>query len=144
MPSHVFRNASDARNYALAGKSTLTLSSLRTGVRYTYKVSVPREPSRNGPVWFVKLLTGPSNTSNYTYIGMIGSDGELKPTRKSRMTADSVPMKAFNYFLAHTACNVLPPQLEVRHEGSCGRCGRKLTVPSSIDAGIGPECARRM
>ena len=26
------------------------------------------------------------------------------------------------------------------HEGRCGRCGRKLTVPESIEAGYGPEC----
>lgn len=32
-------------------------------------------------------------------------------------------------------------RVEVWHEGSCGRCGRKLTVPSSIETGLGPECA---
>jgi hypothetical protein len=29
----------------------------------------------------------------------------------------------------------------VWHEGRCGRCGRKLTVPESIESGFGPECA---
>ena len=28
------------------------------------------------------------------------------------------------------------------HSGCCGRCGRKLTVPESIDTGLGPVCAR--
>ena len=28
--------------------------------------------------------------------------------------------------------------------GACGRCGRPLTVPSSIDRGIGPDCAALM
>ena len=25
-------------------------------------------------------------------------------------------------------------------KGKCGRCGRKLTVPSSIESGLGPHC----
>lgn len=35
------------------------------------------------------------------------------------------------------------PECEVWHEGRCGRCGRKLTVPESIETGIGPDCAKR-
>jgi hypothetical protein len=30
--------------------------------------------------------------------------------------------------------------VEFWHEGKCGRCNRKLTVPSSIESGFGPEC----
>lgn len=37
-----------------------------------------------------------------------------------------------------------PRGVTVRHEGRCGRCGRTLTVPASIDSGIGPDCAERM
>lgn len=35
-------------------------------------------------------------------------------------------------------------KVEVWHEGSCGRCGRKLTVPESIANGLGPECAEKV
>ena len=35
----------------------------------------------------------------------------------------------------------LPKTVEVWHEGICGRCGRKLTVPESVERGLGPECA---
>lgn len=38
------------------------------------------------------------------------------------------------------AGGVIPPSLEVWHEGRCGRCGRALTVPESIASGIGPVC----
>jgi hypothetical protein len=30
----------------------------------------------------------------------------------------------------------------VWHEGSCARCGKKLTVPESIESGFGPECVK--
>jgi hypothetical protein len=33
---------------------------------------------------------------------------------------------------------------EVYHEGRCGRCNRKLTVPESIETGLGPECASKL
>ena len=35
----------------------------------------------------------------------------------------------------------LPPSVEVWHEGNCRRCRRKLTVPASIELGLGPDCA---
>ena len=35
-------------------------------------------------------------------------------------------------------------RFEFRHEGRCGRCGRALTVPESIDTGFGPHCAAEM
>jgi hypothetical protein len=38
----------------------------------------------------------------------------------------------------------LPKGLKVHHEGRCCRCGRKLTVPESIETGLGPECASRL
>lgn len=30
------------------------------------------------------------------------------------------------------------------HEGRCGRCARRLTVPESIINGIGPDCAKKV
>ncbi len=38
----------------------------------------------------------------------------------------------------------MPEQLEVWHEGCCGKCGRKLTDAESIARGIGPECYGKM
>lgn len=31
--------------------------------------------------------------------------------------------------------------VHVRHHNHCGRCARVLTVPESIDLGLGPVCA---
>jgi hypothetical protein len=38
----------------------------------------------------------------------------------------------------------LPECIEIWHEGKCGKCGRQLTVPSSIETGIGPECIKTL
>jgi hypothetical protein len=140
----MFDNAADVKTYTLAGHATLTLTSQRTGARYTYKVSRakdgPREQYKD--LWFVGLLTGPDNESDYSYVGVI--NGTFKLTGKSRYKEDSVPVRAFRYFWQHVDAGRMPPEVEVRHAGTCGRCGRKLTVDESIDRGFGPECIGKM
>lgn len=95
-------------------------------------------------MWFVGLLTGPDNYADYAYVGLLTQNGDFRLTAKSRYTGDSTPVKAFQYFWKWVSDGEMPPHMEIRHEGSCGRCGRKLTVPESIDRGIGPECFGRM
>jgi hypothetical protein len=50
---------------------------------------------------------------------------------------------AMNWVLDHLSEGEMPPLTEIWHEGRCGRCGRKLTVPDSIAIGIGPDCLTR-
>lgn len=136
-----FHDAKEIKDYMLAGNATVTMSGLKA--RYTYKVSRAKnqEPGA-APLYFVALLSGPDNESDYTYMGVL--NGTLKLTKKSAFKDDSIPVRAFRYVWAHVSAGNLPPQAEVRHEGSCGRCGRKLTTPESIDRGIGPECWSKM
>lgn len=136
----MFENAADIKTYTLAGHATLTLTSQRTGTRYTFKISKCKDDSKK--LWFVALLSGPNNETDYQYLGII--NGEFKTTAKSRYGDDSVPVRAFRYFWRHVDADQMPPEVEVRHCGHCGRCGRLLTVDSSIDRGIGPECASKM
>jgi hypothetical protein len=140
----MFQIAADVKTYTLAGNATITLSSLRTGARYTFKIGRAEDDAGNPKdVWFVGLLTGPDNYADYQYMGVV-SNGTFKLTAKSKYGADSVPVRAFQFFWKHIAQDRMPPEMEIRHEGACGRCGRKLTVPASIDRGIGPECWGKM
>jgi len=139
----IFKTAQDAATYAMAGNATLTLSSRKTGAHYTVKVVAPKDAKMGDTVRFVRLLTGPENTIDYTYVGML-RDGDFRLTAKSKLSADAPAVRAISYFAKHVLHGNLPEQLEVRHEGSCGRCGRVLTVPESVDRGIGPECAKHV
>lgn len=144
----------DALRFILAGNATITLKSLRTGAHFTYKVQEPQKKDPARPVWFVKLLTGPDNTGDYTYLGMITATplgGRLglpvQPSfraTKATRNPESPSFKAFAYTFGALAKGQTPAGVEIRHEGRCGRCGRALTVPESIDRGIGPECWGRM
>lgn len=160
MTTYERRPLSDAvqsLKFLLAGNATITVVSKKTGTRYTFSVKKAkcRVHSGNGrtnlsamnscddckkaDMYFVSLLAGPDNTSDFQYLGIIDSNG-FRLTGKSRMNDSSTPVKAFRFTFENlVACNI-PEVLEIWHEGRCGRCGRKLTVPSSIESGFGPEC----
>ena len=130
--------------FLLAGNAVFTLRSRKTGARFTYKVS----HKKGGDVSFVSLLTGSNNERDYSYMGLLPDDA---PTAlrgvgrgKSCASADAPSAKAFQFLLDSVGKGRIPDAREIWHEGRCGRCGRKLTVPESIETGLGPECADKV
>jgi hypothetical protein len=136
-----FTTAVDARAFMLAGNSTVTMVSTKTGTRFTYKIRASEE----GDVFFVSLLRGADNTADYSYMGRIDQRARFWAGRKVPKPGDTGPdapsSKAFLWAWERLCNGVLLDSLEIWHEGRCGRCNRKLTVPSSIASGVGPECA---
>jgi hypothetical protein len=140
MTGHVMTEPAAIRQFTLAGLATLTLKSLRTEKHYTYKVkqAVDRETGEEQALWFVAVL---ANGDEYKYVGIIGSTEKFSLTRNSKFGEEAPSVKAWRYFWSGIQAGALKPELEVRHEGRCGRCGRELTTPESVDTGFGPECA---
>jgi hypothetical protein len=106
-----------------------------------------KSPPKNGleSVHFVNLLRGPDNQKDFAYMGCILNRKEFKTGPKSRVSDDALSMKALRWMLQEMLTGgPMHPQLEVWHEGRCGACGRKLTVPESISRGLGDDCMRRM
>lgn len=129
--------------YVTAGNATFTLTSMKTEARYTYKAQAVRDREDR---FFVSLLTGADNTASYSYIGLIDR-GVFRLTGKSKLPATAAPVRAIDFFCRHVLVGGRVPAeagLEVRHMNKCGRCNRALTVPESIDRGIGPECWEKM
>jgi hypothetical protein len=143
-------SADDAVRFIMAGNATFTIRSKSTGTRFTYKVRKSEQcPTWPGDRWFVSLLRGPDNEGDFFYMGVLERVGEKLPrfrfTKKSTVTPDAKSAEAFVWLWQKLAVNhYMPGNVECWHEGRCGRCGRKLTVPESIEFGIGPECASRM
>ena len=126
--------------FIFAGNATFTLTSLKTGTSFTYRIARAGSNRDNGPL-FASVLTGPDNTRDYTYMGIVLQDEKrIRNTRGSKVFGDAPSWRALEWFLQHVDSDAV----EFRHEGRCGRCGRALTVPSSIDSGLGPECAGRV
>lgn len=123
-----------------AGNAVFTVVSNATGTRFTFRV---RQPKPDAP-HFVGVLTGPDNESSYTFLGTLFADGTYRHGRKSSIGADAPSAKAATWFFNNLGNAAAMAKCKVYHEGRCCRCGRKLTVPSSVESGIGPECAGRM
>lgn len=148
----MFTNASDASTFIFGGRARFTLTSKATGKSFTFKMDAPKDRESNqfsSSIRFVKVLDGPNNAwdGDWRFLGFVQCD-ENEPTScliagKSGLP-DAPSFKALSWALAHLGRGNIPEGLEIRHEGKCCRCGRSLTVPSSIDTGIGPECARKM
>jgi hypothetical protein len=136
----------DPKRFILAGRAIFTLQGKET--RYTYRVnrSEPKEGSPyTSPAYFVSLLTGPDNTADYTYLGMLDpASGTVRLTRKSQYNDTSKPVQAIQWAFGRIWNGRPLDPARMYHIGRCGRCGRALTVPASIEAGIGPECAGKL
>ena len=62
-------------------------------------------------------------------------------TAKSKIVKTAPSVVGFTYCFSHLAKGTIVG-FEVWHEGKCGRCGAKLTVPESVASGFGPECVK--
>jgi hypothetical protein len=136
MIGHKINDTKEALKFMFAGKSIFTFINTKTGNRFTYKIKSNKESN----LFFVSVLTNPDN---YSYIGTC-IEGNYKHGKKSNISTEAQSVKVFQFMLGKLKSGDLPDFLEVWHEGFCGKCGRRLTVPSSILTGIGPECFKTL
>lgn len=99
----------------------------RPVLRYdSYKLSLAPKSGRNAGFVYVKR--------NNEYIGKISPDGEWNPTFAAK-PEDGEILAWISKDPAEAA------RKHGRETGQCCCCGRELTDPKSIEAGIGPICA---
>lgn len=138
--------ADAVEKFILAGNATITLRSVATGMRWTFRIRKPDDFKGDRPIWFVSVLKGEDNENDYGYIGQIR--GQAMPHYERGRKCWPSFFNASDGFMWFSRWlferDVVPPSVEVWHEGRCGRCNRKLTVPESIESGFGPECIGRV
>lgn len=132
----------DSMKFALAGAAVFTLTR-PDGKHFTYRINKKSADQRGEAVWFVNLGIAYEDS---IYLGMLGGPDPKGPmfrlTQASRMGVDTPSVQTFGRWW----CDLLndqPSEIRMQHEGRCCVCGRPLTNPESIDAGIGPECASK-
>ena len=102
-----------------------------------------RYPGEQRPT-FVGLLRCPDNNNGYSFLGCLRKQEDRLVYihgRRSKVGADANSVKAIVWTIGQLVKGRKPATVEIWHEGVCGRCGRTLTVPESIESGIGPVCA---
>ena len=132
-------------DYIFGGKAVLTVKSLKTGKHITYKVAqkVTKAKGPDGKTvkkredfFFVSVMTG-SDNNTFTYLGVVArTKGIVKTTTKSSFTDNDPATKVIQWVINRPTHK----DLRVFHDNTCGRCSRRLTVPTSIKSGIGPIC----
>lgn len=139
--------------FILAGEAVFTVSN-QSGTHYTYRV-YKTEPSAQYPTpsYFMQYKSGP-NEDDFTYMGRlhnlhISLGPTLTKTRNSKIspTADSWRVAQWALQVVWQTSSgkyKMPAGYSIKHEGRCGKCGRALTHPASLDTGIGPDCAASM
>jgi len=132
----------DWKTFIKAGRAKFTLKDKISGKRFTFKVTQHHDKEQH--LYIVSVLTGTDNNNDYTYLGLLDDNG-FRETHRSRVgymyknTRD-----AFVWFLrlieVMRSDEELAPNMRFYHAGCCGRCGKTLTVPESIETGYGPDC----
>jgi hypothetical protein len=127
-------NRSEFQTYAEGCHGSITARSLATGNHYTFKF----RQSRGGALLASILTDG----DQWLYLGVVDFPRRaLRLTPKSNFSDASQSYLALRWLIQLAEFN--PAVVEVLHDGRCGRCGRPLTHPDSIQSGIGPICAQR-
>ena len=136
------------KQFVLAGDAIFTLDTPDKG-HYTFRVTHLPANERWPESYFVKMLTGPDNTKNYSYVGKLDPEtGAVATTAKSAKFEGTFPHRLLNRILArvwaddHAAYTA--HGYATHHAGFCGRCARVLTTPESVSRGYGPECIKIM
>ena len=131
--------------FILAGNSRFTLVSTVTGRRFTYRCKrwEKGEGEARKVRYYLDVLTGPDNGGDYRKLAVLYPNGRLyRQDRHPGAFGPSAQSWVALDFLFN-ANGISDPRVEVWHEGTCGRCGRALTVPESIESGLGPVCAAK-
>lgn len=141
-----FQDMAAFRKFALAGNAVFTVVSKKTGNRFTYRIRKPRGEKKP---FFVQLMNGADNTSDYGYIGLLfgkGQDSDFASWRhggdKARASRSAPSVQAIEWLFRNAMNDKTLEQVELWHQGKCGKCRKALTVPESIASGLGPVCAK--
>lgn len=108
--------------------------------RITVRLVPHWEKSEASKTLVLGYLRGSDNTSDYTQVAFVKRDGKVIFWKKYRGT----PVEARLTWAMDLVKNDAKAGTDeyVKHSGNCWKCGRLLTTPESIDAGIGPVCAK--
>lgn len=121
-----------------------------TGQHRTFRVFTQAEgDSFAAGQRIISMLTGQDNELDYTGFGFVTKQG-IK-VWKNKRGADGAPSQWDLYAKMLWDLSVNGEKspytlkgVEVLLDKRCRRCNRRLTNPTSIESGIGPECAGRI
>jgi hypothetical protein len=126
-----------------AGRLTVTFTSANSGEHITITTK-SRKPDENG-----KWVSCPLAEAKVVFFSVPNADGGWDD-KVGKFTygrgfvaepgADAARVFCAKQAIVFAEGRELPSGLRAQEESRCGKCGRPLTDPVSIDRGIGPDC----
>ena len=138
-----------ALRFILAGQAEFKIISGKTGKEFYYKV-IKKEafttgnPNENKYIYWIN---GGENFDNMVYLGTIFFNNVNKTFNFSRGingrgNSNSKIVISIIYLLNKLYEGKYNTNIEVYHNGNCGKCGKQLTEVYSILTGLDSECSR--
>lgn len=135
MNGKVSKDSESVREYIFAGKACFTLVNTIRGTRITY---ILKRSKRMPECIFVYVKIN----NEEKFMGCVWEETRFTLSKKSQVSDRSTEVLTMVWFMQHINHLTEYPNLDIYHDGCCGRCGKQLTVPESIATGLGPECAK--
>lgn len=87
------------------------------------------------------VLVGPDNETNFKGVGFINEYGTATIWNKQKGTTLALMAQEAAYVvISQPDDSAKFTEAYAMASGRCAKCGRKLTVPASLNRGYGPEC----
>lgn len=137
--AHRLIGAENIKKYCMSGNAIVTLTS-PTKVHYTYYIRAPWREDKDEFESDIRFVYYRNSENRWDYVGGLYKDGTFfRSTYHSVVGENHEAFKGMKYLTKMMNQDFDTPMI-VQHEGACGRCGRRLTDPLSIERGIGPRC----
>ena len=139
LSAHRLIGAENIKRYCMSGNAIVTLTS-PTKVHYTYYIRSPFLDDKDKFTKDVRFVYYLGPDGKWFYAGGLYNNGSLfRGTKGSKLSPRSPVFKGIVYLVRMMNSDFETPMM-LQHEGCCGKCGRRLTDPVSIERGIGPKC----
>lgn len=132
------------RNFVFMGRSVFTLENNETNNYLTFQIREVKKLGKVVPNQFsVQCKSLGDNEYGYQLLGFLNTATKRFSSYK-RTPNTFIGFKVFFWLMQNLERLEDFTKLAIYHEGRCAKCSLPLTVPESIDSGIGPECKRKM
>lgn len=134
--------ADQFRNFIFAGRSIFTLENTTTNTYITFKIRQIKKKGKLVPNNFGISCKGVGSLmAGFIFLGFLHLERKsFKRWGEHKDNPSFIGYKTLFWLFRNLENLENFPNLELYHEGICCKCGRTLTVPESIDTGIGPKC----
>ena len=122
---------------------TITLTNPAKGTHRTFKIETVRGGGLDDKR-IISLMVGTDNHNDFKGFGFVGEDGIVRVWKRLQGSNGERSMYERYADIFDRPCHWASKGVTFTISLNCRRCGRKLTNPTSLATGLGPECVKKV